>query len=50
MNLSKLHSEEPQILGGTVECLMTAAAWRPELVHPCHKDACCFITLCSGAV
>ena len=32
---SKFHTEDPQILGTTVQNLVTTVSWYPGIVHPC---------------
>ena len=35
MTKSKFHSEEPQILGTTMQNLVTTVTWHPAIVHAC---------------
>ena len=37
MTRSKLHTEDPQILGVKVQNLVTRAFWRPEFLHICSN-------------
>ena len=37
--LNKFRTDEPQILGATVQNLVAQAKWRPGFVHPCPKVA-----------
>jgi hypothetical protein len=32
---SKLHTEDPQILGATAQNVVATATWHPGFVHPC---------------
>jgi hypothetical protein len=34
MTLSKILTQDPQILGATVQNLVATATWRPEFMHP----------------
>jgi hypothetical protein len=33
---SAFHTEDPQILGATVQNLVDWVIWRPVFMHPCH--------------
>lgn len=40
MTLKKLHMENPQILGGTVQNLVALVTWRSRFVHVWCKGKC----------
>jgi hypothetical protein len=38
---SKFHTEDPQILGATVQNLVALVTWRPAVMYPC--SAKCYV-------